>query len=273
MRRMARTSEKRRWCFPARRRFAFGCCVTIGACANAVLYAERELPVFCGSGDSRTALRRRSARESPSAFAQFIQELRRVPRISIWEFHVIGGHHSNGQDGCLSTEQRLVPPPPANDGQCTPPGIVPTAETMNRIDGSFASQFFFRFGGNYSKNWMGDVTSPKKRPPIFRRRTARRVCRSAEYEWHPRKLVDDQMRDIYGRHRANLSSAYATRGIEWCPRRFEVSGGVVVNPGVVDSDLTWSGHLQASCFPWAERRVGFLCEVVRGPGLLQRWIS
>ena len=200
-------------------------------------------------------------RETARGFTQFIQQLGRVPRISIWEFHVIGGHHSNGQDGCLSTDQRLVPPPPAEDGQCTPPGLVPTAETMNRIDGSFASQFFFRFGGNYSKNWMGDVTpgTPADLPQAYREARV-----SAEYEWHPRKLVDEQMRDIYGRHRANLSSAYATRGVEWCPRRFEVSGGVIINPGVVDPDLTWSGHLQASCFPWLNGGWGFFARWYAG---------
>ena len=199
-------------------------------------------------------------RGKPRGLSQLIQELRRVPRISIWEFHVIGGHHSNGQDGCLSTEQHLVPPPPAEDGECTPPGVVPTAETMNRIDGSFASQFFFRFGGNYSKHWMRDVSPLTASEPPQAYREARL---SAEYEWHPRALVDDQMRDIYGRHRANLGSAYATRGVTWCERRFEVSGGLTWNPGVVESELQWSGHVQASCFPWLNG----------GWGVFARWYA
>lgn len=187
--------------------------------------------------------------------AELIQQFRKVPRISIWEFHVIGGHHSNGQDGCLSTDQKLVPPPPAEGGQCMPPGLVPTAETMNRIDGSFASQFFFRFGGNYSRNWMRDASAATASDPP---RAYRELRASAEYEWHPRPWVDDQMRDIYGRHRANLGAAYGTRGIKWCQRRFEVSGGVVWNPGVVDPELDWSGHLQATCFPWLNGGWGFL---------------
>jgi hypothetical protein len=129
---------------------------------------------------------------------------------------------------------------------------------MNRIDGSFSSTFFFRFGGNYSKNWM----EPKDRQAADALPEAYREARvSAEYEWHPRQWVDEQMRDIYGRHRANVGVAYATRGVRACRRRFEVSAGMVWNPGVVDPDLVWSGTTQASCFPWLNG----------GWGLFVRW--
>jgi hypothetical protein len=198
-------------------------------------------------------------RDKPRALGQFSRDLRRVPRISIWEFHVIGGHHSNGQDGCLSTDQELVPPPPATDAKCIPAGLVPTANTINRVDGSFSSAFFFRFGGNYSKNWMRPESSNAFEPP----QAYREARLSAEYEWHPRKLVDEQMRNIYGRHRANLGAAYAIRGIPSCKRRFEVAAGVVWNPGVVDPELDWSGHVEASCFPWLNG----------GWGLLVRWYA
>jgi len=92
------------------------------------------------------------ARDADRPLASFIAKLRNVPRVSVWEAHVIAGHHSNGQDGCLSIEQQIEPPPPAPDGECQPPGVIPTAETMNRINGSFSSAFYFRFGGNYSRN-------------------------------------------------------------------------------------------------------------------------
>jgi hypothetical protein len=194
-------------------------------------------------------------RERPRGLSEFIQKLRDVRQIGIWELHVIGGHHSNGQDGCLSTDQALDPPPPAETGECIPAGLVPTRETINRRDGSFASQFFFRFGGNYSRNLMrrGTPVNASEPPQAFREWRL-----SAEYEWHPKKLVDDQMRDIYGRHRANLGAAYATRGVQWCKRRFEVAGGVVWNPGVVDPELDWSGHVTATCFPWLNGGWGFL---------------
>jgi hypothetical protein len=66
------------------------------------------------------------------------------------------------------------------------------------------------------------------------------------------------MRDIYGRHRANLGTAYATRGIPWCQKRFEVAAGAVWNPGVVDPELVWSGHVETTCFPWLNGGWGFL---------------
>lgn len=216
-------------------------------------------------------------KQKPNSVAEFFRQMRDIQQVSIWEAHVIGGHHSNGQDGCLSTDQRVFPPAPAKDGECIPAGIVPTAETMNRIDGSFSSAFFFRFGGNYSKNWMrleSDIlrekepetgadksvpTEPDDIPQAFREARF-----SAEYEWHPRQLVADQMRDIYGRHRANLGAAFATRGISWCQRRFEVSGGVIWNPGVVDPELNWTGRLQASCFPWNNGGWGFFARWYAG---------
>jgi hypothetical protein len=194
-------------------------------------------------------------RDKPRGLGQFVQELRQVPRISIWEFHVIGGHHSNGQDGCLSTDQELAPPPPAPNAECMPAGLAPTAKTMNRIDGSFSSAFFFRFGGNYTRNWMRRESPASASEPPQAYREARL---SAEYEWHPRPWVDDQMRDIYGRHRVNLGAAYATRGIPWCQKRFEVAAGAVWNPGVVDPELDWSGHVETTCFPWLNGGWGFL---------------
>jgi hypothetical protein len=209
-----------------------------------------------GIKDGIPAAERNKARD-PAAFVRQLQE---VPRISLWEFHVIGGHHSNGQEGCLSTDQQLVPPPPA-EGECVPPGLVPTKETMNRRDGSFSSAFFFRFGGNYSRNWMRDVKTAAGAtiPEAYKEARA-----SAEYELHPRPWVDEQMRDIYGRHRLNLGAAYATRTVSWCQRRFETSAGLVWNPGVVDPELDWSGNLQVSCFPWLNGGWGFFARWYAG---------
>jgi hypothetical protein len=197
---------------------------------------------------------------SPSLKA-FFEELRQVDHVSIWELHVIAGHHSNGQDGCLSTKQTVEPPPPAPDGECTPPGLEPTAETINRVDGSFSSAFFFRFGGNYSKNWLRDeaTVSGSTLPAAFQEGRL-----SLEYEWHPRAWVDPQMRDIYGRHRLNLGAAFAKKDIRGCRRRLEVATGAIWNPGVVDSDLELSGSAQVSCFPWLNGGWGFFARWYAG---------
>jgi hypothetical protein len=201
------------------------------------------------------------ARGRRRALTEFIEELRRVPRISIWEAHVIAGHHSNGQDGCLSTEQRLEPPPPEPDGECLPPGVVPTAATMNRIDGSFSSAFNFRFGVNYSRNWMRDLSTPPLLLDLQSFREARLV---AELEYHPRRWVDEQMRDIYGRHRVHVGGALAGKGLRGCQKRLEWSGDVFWNPGVVDPELDWSGALQVSCFPWMNGGWGFFARFYAG---------
>lgn len=210
-----------------------------------------------GLKDARPA----GERDAPRSRATFLSELRRLPRVSLWELHVIGGHHSNGQEGCLSTEQTIEPPPPARGGECTPAGLVPTRETMNRVDGSFSSAFFFRFGGNYSRNWLRN-DDPSAATPL--RHAYKEFRASAEYEWHPRPLVDEQMRDIYGRHRLNLGTAYAIKDVKGCKRRFELSGALTWNPGVVDPELDWSGSVQASCFPWVNGGWGFFARWYAG---------
>lgn len=207
-------------------------------------------------------------RGKPQAQRDFIVDLRKVQRVSVWEAHLIAGHHSNGQDGCLSTEQRLEPPLPANDGECVPPGIVPRAETMNRIDGSFSSQFYFRTGVNYSRNWMQDLTPASANSPATQQTVELQSVLEArfvaEYEFHPRSWVDEQMRDIYGRHRFHVGGALAKKDVKWCPRRLEYLGDVYWNPGVVDPELDWSGSVQVSCFPWMNGGWGFFARFYTG---------
>jgi hypothetical protein len=162
--------------------------------------------------------------------------LRAVPRLSVWEAHVIAGHHSNGQDGCLSTEQQRIP---ASSETCSP-NVTITAATVNRIDGSFSTNYI-RAGINYSRNWMraGDTHYQAVREARAR----------VEFEYHPRALVDEQMADLYGRGRLLLGAAYAAKDAGFCKRRLEGAAGMVWNPGVIDSRLQFSGLAQVSCFP------------------------
>ena len=81
------------------------------------------------------------------------EALSRLPNVGLWEAHFIVGHHSNGQDGCITTLQERDPP---DTGECVPPGIVPDSDTINRVDGSFSTNYF-RVGVNYSRNWMTNV--------------------------------------------------------------------------------------------------------------------
>jgi hypothetical protein len=171
-----------------------------------------------------------------------------VPRVSVWEAHVIVGHHSNGQDGCLISSQVRVPP---TTGECVPVG-VPTAETINRRDGSFSTNYV-RTGINYSRNWMESNLEATREARL-----------RVEVEHHPRGWIDDDIEELYGRTRLNTAAAYATRHVRFCSRRLEGSAGVVWNPGVVETVTEWSTSLQASCFPFTGGNWGFFVRFYRG---------
>ena len=117
--------------------------------------------------------------------------------MSVWEAHLIVGHHSNGQDGCLLTTQTRVPPA---SGECVPPGTV-TAETINRIDGSFSTNYI-RTGINYSRNWMESGFEATREARV-----------RVEVEHHPRAWIDDEIEELYGRTRLIGAAAYATRHV------------------------------------------------------------
>ncbi len=169
-------------------------------------------------------------------FANMRAALATLTRVSIWEAHLIVGHHSNGQDGCTSASQQRDPP---RTGECLPRGVVPTRETVNRHDGSFSTNYL-RIGVNYSRNFMSKTHDLQ----------ADREARArVEFEWHPRKAVDEDIVDVYGRARLLLGGAYAKRNVGVCRKRLEGSAGVVWNPGVVEGVPESSWTFQVSCFP------------------------
>jgi hypothetical protein len=175
--------------------------------------------------------------------------LRSLQKVSLWEAHLIVGHHSNGQDGCITTEQRRVPP----DDDCAPAGLVPTSDTVNRKDGSFSTNYV-RTGINYSRNWLPPAPAATTPAPATSTVSAdvqavREARLRAEFEYHPRAWVDEQIVDLYGRARFLLGGSYAARGVGFCKKRLEGSAGVVWNPGVVETVPQFSTTLQVSCFP------------------------
>jgi hypothetical protein len=174
-----------------------------------------------------------------------------LPRVGLWEAHFVIGHHSNGQDGCITVGQARVPP---RTGPCQPEVVVPTAENINRIDGSFSTNYM-RAGINYSRNWM----------TLTRELQAVRELRvKGEFEYHPRKWVDDDIVELYGRARVNYQAAYAARGIRGCPKRLEGSVSGVWNPGVVETVTSWSHAFQVSCFPAVKGGWGYFARLYRG---------
>jgi hypothetical protein len=143
---------------------------------------------------------------------------------------------------------------PPQTGPCLPAGAPITAETINRIDGSFSTNYM-RFGGNYSRHWLeagGD--QPARREARLR----------AEYEFHPRAWVDEDMIDLYGRHRFHFAGAYSLRNISGRTKRLEGTAAAVWNPKVVETVSEWSGLVQVSCFPWTNGGWGFFVRVYAG---------
>jgi hypothetical protein len=189
-----------------------------------------------------------TSRQNPQT--EIAAALAALPTVSLWEAHFIIGHHSNGQDGCLSKEQERLPP---ETGDCFPPAVV-TAETINRIDGSFSTNFF-RTGINYSRNWMTGTEEMQ---------AVREARLRVEIEHHPRAWMDEDMVELYGRTRLNLGGAYAAKDLRGCQRRLEVSGAAVWNPGVVETVTEWSGNVQFSCFPWDNGGWGFFVRLYSG---------
>ena len=196
--------------------------------------------------------------------------LARLPRVGLWEAHLIVGHHSNGQDGCLTTTQERVP---ARTGPCQPDNVVPTAETINRIDGSFSTNYL-RTGINYSRNWMPLASgrlalrdpSAVRDPKVMRDelQAVRELRVRGEFEYHPKAWVTDPIVDIYGRARLNLHGAYAARNLRGCPKRLEGSVGAVWNPGVVETVPSWSQMYQVSCFPALKGGWGIFARLYKG---------
>jgi hypothetical protein len=190
--------------------------------------------------------------------------LANLTHISLWELHAIVGHHSNGQDGCLSTEQERLDLPDGDD-PCVPEGVVPTQETINRVDGSFSTNYI-RVGANYSWNRLEPGGGPAKgacqcEPDEAEGVEERRV--RAEVEYHPAAWVDDQMVDLYGRLRFNLNGAWAVK-TPFCERRLETSAGLVWNPGVVETVPEVSFSIQVSCFPTLNGGWGFFTRYYQG---------
>jgi hypothetical protein len=159
--------------------------------------------------------------------------LLRIRRVSVWEAHFIFGHHSNGQDGCLSTLQQLQGAP--GEERCVP-DVDLTPGSVNTKDGSFSTNYM-RFGLNYSRNWLDKDLYADLETRI-----------KVELEQHPRAWMDPVIADIYGHTRLNLGFAVARRGIRGCPKRLEGSGALTLNPGAADFADSPTGWLQVSCF-------------------------
>ena len=152
-------------------------------------------------------------------------------RVSLWEAHAVVGHHSNGQDGCFWDDEERI------DEICTSVLPILDERRVNKRDGSFSTNFI-RVGMNYRKNILDD-TLWARREYGFR----------ADFEYHPRGWVDDEMEDLYGRTRFEVAGTFASRELAWCPKRTEVTGGLKIIGGHPESVWPVAVTAQFSCFP------------------------
>lgn len=203
------------------------------------------------AGAVKSRARQAAAARSTGAPQDLAALFRELPSVRLWEVHLIGGHHSNGQDGCITTVQNRVPP---LTGDCEPADVVPTRDQVNRRDGSFSTNYI-RTGLNYSRHWMEST------PDLQAVREARI---RAEFEYHPRAWVDDNIVDLYGRARVLVGGSYAVKSAGWCKKRLEGSAGLVWNPGVVSGVPELSTTWQASCFPTENGGWGFFARLYSG---------
>ncbi|HEX5110567.1 MAG TPA: hypothetical protein VFV95_19080 [Vicinamibacterales bacterium] len=167
-------------------------------------------------------------------------------QVSLWEAHVTGGHHSNGQDGCFFTDEQRV------GEDCIPPDPLPDQREVNKHDGSFSTNYI-RVGMNYRRNTLDDQLWAT-REWGFR----------VDFEYHPRAWVDDEMEDLYGRARTEFAASIATREISWCPKRAEAMGAIKAIAGHPDSVWPVAITAQASCFPTREGGWGFFVRYYGG---------
>ncbi|MCC7180467.1 MAG: hypothetical protein IT177_18960 [Acidobacteria bacterium] len=130
--------------------------------------------------------------DSPVAFLEGPIEMWLVSAIPF-------GHHSNGQDGCLFTDQARV------DDECVPEEpSEPRPETVNRKDGSFSTNYI-RVGVQYRR------LHPRGDDPVDVRAITRREWGvGASLELNPRGYlggsISDTLRPLYGPTRVGLSA-------------------------------------------------------------------
>ena len=213
-------------------------------------------------GDRRALESRPSARAQPQS-PQEMQTMRAAARAAIaeistirfWEGHVIVGHHSNGQEGCITREQERDP----DSTECVPAGIPVTLDTINEYDGSFSTNYV-RIGVNHVRYRLGGTTDPD----TGLKPATREARIGAEFEYHPRSWVDEDIVELMGRARVRGRAAYAWRGIGFCGKRLEAEAGLTWNPGVTDGLDELSAFGQLSCFPAISGGWGFFVRVYDG---------
>ena len=185
----------------------------------------------------------------------------RAPAPTLWlplfEAHAIIGHHSNGQNGCTFDDEVLIESSMDEADECVlkptaDPGADPADRPINTTDGSFSTNYI-RTGVNFRQNRLDDTLRADLEWGV-----------RADFEYHPRAWVDDDIVDIYGRARTEVAASFAAREIPGCRKRLDLSGSLKFIAGRPD-DVSPRVYLaQASCFPFRKGGWGFFVRYYHG---------
>lgn len=129
--------------------------------------------------------------------------------VEMWLIDTIPfGHHSNGQNGCLFTEQSRNA-----DGACVTAGTP--ALTVNKTDGSFSTNYV-EAGFFYGRMHL------TSRPDAPEYATAWEWRTGGGIQLNPSGFlgggIDDELKDLYGQTRFFVEGMAARRDFGWCGR-------------------------------------------------------
>jgi hypothetical protein len=162
-------------------------------------------PSYMPKGTIQIARMRNLSRADESNEA----ELYRGP-VEMWLIDAIPfGHHSNGQNGCLFTEQSRN----AEDVCVTPPGVA--AVTVNKIDGSFSTNYI-EAAVFYGRMHLAALEEAPEYATRWEWRTG------GGLQLNPRGFfgggIDAELADIYGQTRLFVEGTVARRDFWRCGR-------------------------------------------------------
>ncbi|MGQ0765078.1 MAG: hypothetical protein ACT4OZ_05355 [Gemmatimonadota bacterium] len=121
-----------------------------------------------------------------------------VVRMPVWlrSLHFTLGHHSNGQDGCLFTDETKI------NGKCREPAVIPQNREVNFVDGSFSTNYL-RTAVEGARIWLDD-----------NQRLRRQLAGSIAWEAHTTKGpggVSERLRPLLGPQRLRLGAEFTQR--------------------------------------------------------------
>ena len=158
-------------------------------------------------------------------------------KLDLFELHFAVEHHSNGQDGCLFTEQHVVGIENPDTAKCVPEYKNQTVPgTVNKDDGSFSTNQI-RVGLNLRRTYLSTEGAGTRHY-------------SAGIEYQRQFATDPDLQPFYSQNRLNMNASIAWKLPGKWADRMEVGAHVITaldHP--VPSVSRTSGSIQLAFFP------------------------